>query len=186
MAIIRKIQGWGNAPTIEATVHETEFSGEVGKIIRLNNNVIPRGNGRSYGDASLNEMVYSSLKMDKILNFDEVAGVLECESGILLSDILDFIIPKGYFLPVTPGTKFITLGGAIAADVHGKNHHLNGCFSNYLVSFQLVNEEGQTLLCSRNQNEELFWNTIGGMGRTGIIVSASFQLKKITSSYIKF
>ncbi len=186
MAIIRSIQGWGNAPSMEAAVHQTEFSEEVGKIVQLNNNVIPRGNGRSYGDAAINEIVYSTLKMDKILAFDEAAGLIECESGVLLSEILDFIIPKGYFLPVTPGTKFITLGGAIAADVHGKNHHLNGCFSNYLISFKIVTEEGATLYCSRNQNEELFWNTIGGMGRTGIILSASFQLKKITSSYIKF
>lgn len=120
-----------------------------------------------------------------MISFDRLNGVLECESGVLLSEVLEVAVPQGYFLYVTPGTKFISVGGAIASDVHGKNHHAEGCFSEYVISFDLVNEKAELITCSREENADKFWATIGGMGLTGIIVSAKFKLKNIESTYIR-
>ncbi len=103
-------------------------------FVLSNDGLIARGNGRCYGDSSLGENILSTLKLNHFLSFDADQGFIECESGVLLSDILDVIVPIGFFLPVTPGTKYITVGGAIAADVHGKNHHCEGSFSNHVLS----------------------------------------------------
>ena len=103
----------------------------------------------------------------------------------MLDDILEVIVPQGYFLYVTPGTKFITVGGAIASDVHGKNHHVEGCFSQWVTEFKIMNEKGEVLTCHRTENSDLFWATVGGMGLTGIILSAKLKLKNIETAYIK-
>lgn len=129
--------------------------------------------------------IISTRKWNKFIEFDRDRGYIEVESGVLLSDIIEVAIPAGYFITVTPGTKFITIGGAIASDVHGKNHHVDGCFSEHVVYFDLMVENGQVLRCSREMNPDLFWATIGGMGLTGIILSARFLLTKIETAYIK-
>jgi FAD/FMN-containing dehydrogenase len=147
--------------------------------------IIARGNGRCYGDASLAKNTISTLKYDKILSFDTEKGILECQSGLTLDKILEVIVPKGWFLPVTPGTKFITVGGAIASDVHGKNHHVDGCFSHHVLEMDVLLANGETVTCSTNDNSDLFWATCGGMGLTGIITRTKFDLKKIETSYIK-
>ena len=147
-------------------------------------NIIARGNGRCYGDSSLNENIFSTLRLNKVINFDEQSGIFECEAGMLLSDILAIIVPKGFFLAVTPGTKFITIGGAIAADVHGKNHHLQGSFSKHLIAFDLLIDTSEIIMCTPVSNNKLFWQTCGGMGLTGIILKASIQLQKIETAYI--
>ncbi len=113
------VTNWGNYPKVDANVYSSEYIHEVSEIVKNTDRIIARGNGRCYGDASLGENILSCLELDKLLSFDKDAGVIRCQSGVLLSDILEFIVPKGYFLPVTPGTKYITLGGAIASDVHG-------------------------------------------------------------------
>jgi len=183
MKIEKTISNWGNFPELEVSEYLLDNPTKAEEILRAEKSILARGNGRSYGDAALNENVISTLNLKHFLAFDEVKGVLSCEGGVLFSDILDFIVPKGFFLPVTPGTKFITVGGAIAADVHGKNHHKDGCFSEFVTQFKLVVDTGETKTCSRTENTPLFWETIGGMGLTGIIVEATFQLKKIDNSY---
>lgn len=154
-------------------------------LLQSREQLLPRGNGRSYGDAALNDTVLSTLKLNRLLDFDPDKGELEAEAGILLAELLEFLVPHGFFLPVTPGTKLITLGGAIAADVHGKNHHREGCFSCHLLSFELLRSDGKTYLCSREQNSALFWHSIGAMGLTGIILTARFQLKPIETAFIR-
>ena len=182
----KKISNWGNYPIVkDALVSTPNFIQEVVSIVKNHQEIIARGNGRSYGDASLNKVILSMLKINKIIEFNKKEGHIICESGILLSDILEFIVPKGFFLEVTPGTKFITLGGAIAADVHGKNHHKVGNFSNSMLFFDIVVDSGKILRCSREKNEKLFRNTVGGMGLTGIIVLACIKLKKIETAYIQ-
>jgi FAD/FMN-containing dehydrogenase len=146
--------------------------------------LIARGNGRSYGDASLGNSIFSTLKLDKIIEFDIENAEFECESGVLLSTILKRIVPDGFFLPTTPGTKFITVGGAIAADVHGKNHHCEGSFGEHVIGFRLLTADGSVVECSRERNAELFRSTCGGMGLTGIVLSSRFRLKRIETSYI--
>src|SRR5262245_34042478 len=181
----KSVANWGNYPVLEADVVEPSDPNEIRKFISGHKNVIARGNGRCYGDSSLGENIVSTLNLDRILSFDEEIGTLECESGVLLSDILNVIVPGKYFLPVTPGTKFITVGGAIAADVHGKNHHCEGSFSNHVIHLDLLQANGEIVRCSRDVNPELFWQTCGGMGLTGVILSAMFLLKPIETSYIR-
>ncbi|UOE41928.1 FAD-binding oxidoreductase [Chryseobacterium suipulveris] len=182
---IQKVTNWGNFPVVEKEMKSEDSLRKIKEFVRNNNEVIARGNGRCYGDASLSEHIFSTKRLNKFISFDRLNGILECESGMLLSEILEVIVPQGYFLYVTPGTKLITIGGAIASDVHGKNHHAEGCFSDYVLEFSLLNENGEVLKCSRNENSEKFWATIGGMGLTGIIISAKFKLKNIESAYIR-
>lgn len=180
-----KIANWGNYPTIESNITSLEFEDEIINYTAQNLHFITRGNGRSYGDSSLDTHIFSTLKFNKILSFDTENGIICCQSGVLLSEILEVIVPKGFFLPVTPGTKFITVGGAVGADVHGKNHHKEGCFSAHIIDFELLNAQNKVIKCSKTENAELFWLTCGGMGLTGIILNATFRLKKIATAYIR-
>ena len=182
---IKKVSNWGNFPTVEKEVKSEESYSKIKNYIANNNEIIARGNGRCYGDSSLAEHIFSTKKLNKFISFDRINGILECEAGVLLSDILEISVPQSYFLYVTPGTKFITVGGAIASNIHGKNHHLEGSFCEFVKEFTLMNERSEILKCSRSENPDLFWATIGGMGLTGIILSAKFQLKKIETSYIR-
>ena len=179
------VTNWGNFPVVEKEMKSEDSSAKIKEYVRNNHDIIARGNGRCYGDAALSENIFSTKRLNKFISFDRLNGVIECESGVLLSDVLEVIVPQGYFLFVTPGTKFITVGGAIASDVHGKNHHAEGCFSEYVIEFSLMNEKGEILTCSKTENTDKFWATIGGMGLTGIILSAKFKLKNIESSYIR-
>jgi decaprenylphospho-beta-D-ribofuranose 2-oxidase len=147
---------------------------------------IPRGLGRSYGDAALNLNggAVCPIRLNRFLSFDSQTGILECESGVSFAEIIQFFLPRGFFLPVTPGTKFVTVGGAIAADIHGKNHHRNGAFSNFVRDLQLLTPPGEILTCSRQDNSEIFWATVGGMGLTGIVLSARIQLERVESAFV--
>jgi decaprenylphospho-beta-D-ribofuranose 2-oxidase len=181
----KRLANWGNYPVLSCD--ETTFSQEdqIQDFISSHSSVIARGNGRCYGDASLATISVSTLKYDKVLAFDAENGIFECQSGITLDQILDIIVPKGWFLPVTPGTKFITIGGAVASDVHGKNHHVDGSFSNHILSMDVITGTKETITCSQEVNSDLFWATCGGMGLTGIITKVKFGLKKIETAYIK-
>ena len=181
----KKIANWGNYPVMETEEKTFIFEEQLSAALVNSNHIIARGNGRCYGDASLAKHTISTLKFDKILSFDTETGVFECQSGLTLDKILEVIVPKGWFLPVTPGTKFITVGGAIASDVHGKNHHVDGCFSQHVIDMDVVLSNGESVTCSAAVNPDLFWATCGGMGLTGIITRARFDLKKIESCYIK-
>ena len=148
--------------------------------------VLPYGLGRSYGDSCLNDggTLIDTHHMHRFLAFDPHQGIIRCEAGCSLAEILQFIVPRGWFLPVTPGTKFVTLGGAIANDVHGKNHHRAGNFGHHVRQFELLRSDGKRYLCSSAQNSDLFRATIGGLGLTGLITWAEFHLKPIQSPYI--
>ena len=182
---VQKVTNWGNYPIVEKTFKSEDSIAKVKEFVTSHHEVIARGNGRCYGDASLAENIFSTHRLNKFISFDRINGIIECESGVLLSDILEVTVPQGYFLHVTPGTKFVSVGGAIASDVHGKNHHAEGCFSEFVLSFSLMKENGEVITCSREENADVFWSTIGGMGLTGIITSASIKLKNIESTYIR-
>ncbi|HYK56430.1 MAG TPA: FAD-binding oxidoreductase, partial [Flavisolibacter sp.] len=181
----KKIANWGNYPVVETEEKSFSFAGQLTEAVLQSDHVIARGNGRCYGDASLEKNTISTLKYDKVLSFDAESGIFECQSGITLDQILEVIVPKGWFLPVTPGTKFITVGGAVASDVHGKNHHVDGSFSAHVLEMDILLGSGETITCSPLVNNDLFWASCGGMGLTGIITRVKFDLKKIETSYIK-
>lgn len=181
----KTISNWGKYPVMQSDEHSFSFDDQIQKIVQQSEYFIPRGNGRCYGDASLSKETINTLKFDNVISFDTKNGIFECQSGLTLDKILEIIVPKGWFLPVTPGTKFITVGGAVGSDVHGKNHHVDGSFSNHIVEMELVLANGNTKVCSPGKNPELFEATCGGMGLTGLITRVKFRLKKIETSYIK-
>ena len=139
------------------------------------------GNGRSYGDVGLNPggTLLKLRGLDRFIAFDAETGALTCEAGVLLADILDLVVPRGWFLAVTPGTRFVTVGGAIANDVHGKNHHAAGSFGDHLLSCELLRSDGARLTCSREENADWFAATIGGLGLTGVVTQATIRLRRI-------
>lgn len=145
--------------------------------------MLPYGNGRSYGDSCLNDggALLDMRGLDRVLHFDRSTGTLRCEAGVLLADILSLVVPMGWFLPVTPGTRFVTVGGAIANDVHGKNHHRTGTFGQHILRLELRRSDEGVVLCSPTENAELFHATIGGLGLTGAILWADIQLRPIAN-----
>jgi len=174
-----KLTSWGKYPVIDANITSPSKK----SLADLSVEGIARGLGRSYGDSALSEQVIESKKLDVFISFDKSEGILHCEAGVSLGEILKVFVPKGWFLAVTPGTKFVTVGGAIASDVHGKNHHVDGCFSDHVISFSLL-QKNEIITCSREENAELFHATCGGMGLTGFITEATFKLRPIKSAYI--
>jgi decaprenylphospho-beta-D-ribofuranose 2-oxidase len=179
-----KIYGWGRYPTINAKVLLPQTHSDCANFLKSNEILLPRGMGRSYGDSANSSTVIESTYLDHFIEFDETLGILTCEAGVSIREILQLIVPKGWFVPVTPGSSFVSIGGAIASDVHGKNHHLSGTFSEHLLSFDLMLGSGEIVSVTKNNYPDLFRATCGGMGLTGIILSASFQLKPIQSSRI--
>ncbi len=176
--------GWGNYPRLMAETLEPESIEALQEVVRKAEVVIPRGLGRSYGDSALSVLLLSLKRMNYPQKFDEKTGILTTGGGTSFKTILEMIIPLGWFLPVTPGTKHITLGGAIAADVHGKNHHKDGSFGDYVVSMNIMMAGGDIVTCSKTEKTELFHASIGGMGLLGIIVSATVQMRPIETSFI--
>jgi len=135
--------------------------------------VLPQGNARSYGDSCMNHggLVASTRFLRRFIAFDPDSGLLQCEAGVQLADILNLVEPQGWFLPVTPGTKFVTVGGAIGNDVHGKNHHLEGSFGNHVTRFELLRTDGTRMVCSATENPDWFFATIGGLDRNHPVLS---------------
>jgi FAD/FMN-containing dehydrogenase len=146
------------------------------------------GMGRSYGDACLlsKGTLLQMTSMNRLLDFDSSSGLLTAEAGVTLGQILEFAVPRGFFLPVTPGTKYVTLGGAVANDIHGKNHHKAGTFGNHVISFELVRSDGSRRLCSPTENSEWFSATIGGLGLTGVVTWVQIKLRPIVSRMIDY
>ena len=179
-----KLSGWGRYPVLDCQMEHLRGSEGLPDLFARSDTLIARGNGHSYGDAALNpDLTLSMLKMNRIRSFDEKTGLLTCEAGVLLADILDVFIPRGWLPPVMPGTKFVTVGGMIAADVHGKNHPRDGSFGVHVESLMLATADGRMRECSRTKNVALFRATLGGMGLTGVILSASFRLKPIETAF---
>lgn len=148
--------------------------------------LLPYGNGRSYGDVCLNDggTLIATRGLDRFISFDPATGRLECEAGVLLSEIIELVLGSGWFLAVTPGTSLVSVGGAIANDVHGKNHHRAGSFGNHVTEFDLRRSDGQLLRCSSAENQEWFQASIGGLGLTGLIEKVTLQLRRMPGAWI--
>ncbi|CAD7054328.1 FAD-binding protein [Pseudorhizobium endolithicum] len=179
------LEGWGRYPRLVSEVLDCQKPADAADVVAGRYGLIARGNGRSYGDAALGDVATLMCRgIGRMKSFDPQTGLLTVEAGAMLSDILEAFIPRGYFSPVVPGTKFVTVGGMIASDVHGKNHHRDGGFGAHVVSLRLLIADGSVLTCSRDENAELFFATIGGMGLTGIITEASFHMRRIETGWI--
>lgn len=181
-----KAQGWGMFPVVEGEIVPVRSRDEVVRAVAeaaagSAGPVVPRGLGRSYGDSSLGERMLDMTGLDAFVAFDEQSGSLSVEAGVSLATILGALVPRGWFLPVTPGTRFVTVGGAIASDIHGKNHHRDGSFSDHVTSLRLLTGTGEVLEVSRTSHPELFHATCGGMGLTGVILEATFTMLPISS-----
>ena len=182
---MKNYNSWNNLPSRNLKREYFEYKNKQ-SLLNLNKKVIPRGLGRSYGDVCINdngELILTN-KLNSILDFDIETGVIQCESGISINELLNTIIPNNWFLPVVPGTSFVTIGGAIANDIHGKNHHKLGSFGNSILSIEILRSDGSILNCSPSENSDLFYATIGGLGLTGLILSVKIQLIKIKNPYI--
>jgi FAD/FMN-containing dehydrogenase len=177
------LSGWGRMPVVPGVELRSE------NLEQLTRNLpLARGLGRSYGDAALpapgDAAVAGTTLADRILAFDPASGLLTVEAGVSLDDLCRLFLPRGFFTPVTPGTRFVTVGGMVAADVHGKNHHRDGSFGQHVVSLKIRVGDGRVVCCSLADDEDLFRATIGGMGLTGAILEVRFRLSKVPSPWI--
>jgi FAD/FMN-containing dehydrogenase len=182
-----RYESWGRYPQAKAIAVQTVETDALPPLNGFAFPVLAYGLGRSYGDSCLNEngMLLDTAPMAALLGFDRLQGLIRCEAGFTLADLLATAMPHGWFPPVLPGTKFVTVGGAIANDIHGKNHHRAGTFGCHVPQFELLRSDGQKLLCSRTRNREFYEATIGGLGLTGLILWADIQLKPVRSNRIE-
>jgi len=177
-------QSWGRTPNAtHSAVHRPYWRRELADLDLGPPPALPYGLGRSYGDSCLNDggVLIDTSQLARLIHFDSERGVLRAEAGLSLDQLLAVIVPRGWFLPVSPGTQFITLGGAVANDIHGKNHHHAGTFGLHVRRFELWRSDGSRRECSPDENAELFRATIGGMGLTGLITWVEIQLARIAS-----
>ncbi len=177
-------ESWGRYPSVEQKI--SLLTAPCKALPATKSSLLAYGQGRSYGDSCLNAggLVLGTRNLDHFIKFDQQTGLLEVEAGVCLQDVIAVCLPRGWFLPVSPGTQYVSVGGAIANDVHGKNHHCAGTFGCFLKSFELLRSDGEILRCSPDSNAELFSATIGGLGLTGLILKAEFQLKRAANAYI--
>jgi FAD/FMN-containing dehydrogenase len=178
---------WGLYPPAEhVAVCKPSSRDKVGWRSDAAPNWLPRGQGRSYGDVCLNPGggLIDTRGLDRYISFDVESGLLQCEAGVTLADVIRLFLGQGWFPAVTPGTKFVTVGGAVANDVHGKNHHRVGSFGNIVTRISLLRSDGSLIECSPSVNSEWFAATVGGMGLTGLIVSVEFQLRRVANEWI--
>jgi len=176
-------ESWGRYPRRRQHPRRAHWSDQIAFGARA---LLPFGNGRSYGDSCLNSTgeLLDIRSLDRFIHFDTGRGRLRCEAGVLLAEILQLIVPRGWFLPVTPGTRFVTVGGAIANDVHGKNHHQAGTFGRHVRRLELLRSDGSRRLCSAEENPQWFAATVGGLGLTGVILWAELQLQPVANAWI--
>jgi FAD/FMN-containing dehydrogenase len=184
------LYSWGRYPSCPQVASACHWRRELKSMLtdlgERYGTCLPFGNGRSYGDSCLasSDHVLHTRALDRFISADWQTGLIRAEAGMTLSELLTFAIPHGWFLPVTPGTRFVTLGGALANDVHGKNHHIRGTFGGHVPRFGLVRSDQEPLLCSPVENSDLYAATIGGLGLTGIVDWLELQLMPIRSSQI--
>jgi FAD/FMN-containing dehydrogenase len=186
---ITRILPWGRYPKVaHHFVYKPAWNDEIPELLNAARpgSLLPYGLGRSYGDSCLNDgrELIDCCRLNRILGFDEATGMIRCEAGVSLADIVDVVLPKGWFLPVTPGTKFVTVGGAIANDVHGKNHHCAGTFGAHVRQIGLHRSSDGLVICNSRDNPGLLRATIGGLGLTGVIAWADIQLKPVAGPWI--
>ena len=179
------LAGWGANLRAECLLTEPTATADVAGIVDHAGGTVARGLGRSYGDCAINaeRQVIGTTRMDRLLLFDAETGVLTCEGGASLESVIDTFAGKGWFPMITPGTKFVTVAGCIANDIHGKAHHAQGTFSNCVYRMTVLVASGAVVTASREENADLFWATFGGMGLLGVILTATIQLRKIETTY---
>jgi FAD/FMN-containing dehydrogenase len=179
-----RLESWGRFPRGEQRVVPLHWAGSPWPEARP---LLAHGLGRSYGDACLNHggTLLTTRGLDHFIALDEAALTITCEAGVSLAEILALVVPRGLFLPVVPGTKQVTVGGAIANDVHGKNHHREGTFGRHVVSLELLRSDGRRRTCSPSQEPALFNATVGGLGLTGLILAATLRLRRVPSAYVE-
>ncbi|MCX7835861.1 MAG: FAD-binding oxidoreductase [bacterium] len=180
------LSGWGRVNPRDSRVCYPTTPFEIEKVLGgTNEPIIARGLGRSYGDAAVSDAITVNLSTFNFFqSWNPQHGIIRVSAGTSLKQILDFVVPQGWFLPVTPGTQYCTVGGCVAADVHGKNHHIQGSFSKFVHSFDLMCSGGSLLTCNLQTNSDLFFATLGGMGLTGVIVWVELQLTPVQTIYI--
>lgn len=178
------VAGWGRRPVRLGRVARPEHLA----LPDGSEPLVPRGLGRAYGDAAMPSapggLVLESTRADRIRAFDPVAGRLSCEAGLSLAEIIRLFLPRGWFPPVTPGTKFVTVGACVACDVHGKNHHRDGSFGGFVERLTLLTADGRPVECGPDRERELFLATVGGMGLTGLITEVTLRLRRVESPWI--
>lgn len=174
-----EIYGWGLYPKYKI------INSNIKSDVTNYDNIIPRGNGRSYGDSSISNKIFLTKKLNRIISYNSKKGLINVQSGVKIEEIIDLILVDGWFLHVTPGSKFVTIGGCVASDVHGKNHHNTGSFDKCIISLRVKLQNNKIITCSKNKNSKIYKATVGGMGLTGLILDIKIKLKKIKSSIIK-
>ncbi len=180
-------RSWGRCFDYAHHVHQLRWpSDDLSHLAADNGSVLPYGFGRSYGDSCLNDggTLLHTAGLNRFAAFDPDTGVLRCEAGVSLAQLLELVVPRGWFLPVSPGTKFVSVGGAVANDVHGKNHHVAGTFGRHVRQFELLRSDGSRRTCSPTENPDFFRATVGGLGLTGLIPWVELQLRQIPSPMI--
>jgi decaprenylphospho-beta-D-ribofuranose 2-oxidase len=184
----RLLAGWGGTSPSRARVVTPLDDNDVGRLLDVAppRGVIARGLGRSYGDVALNGggMVLDATALTGVRTIDLERGLVTVGAGTSLDALMRWLLPRGWFVPVTPGTRYVTIGGAIASDIHGKGHHVDGTFGSHVHSMTLLTGNGDTLTVTPNETPEIFWATTGGMGLTGFILDATFDLIPVETSYI--
>jgi FAD/FMN-containing dehydrogenase len=182
---LTRLSGWGRYPVAECQVVRPRSTDDMAVFAEAQS-LIARGCGRSYGDASLNTaLTVETGAANRLLAFDEATGLLICEAGLTLADIFRIFLPRGWIAPVTPGTKFVTVGGMIAADVHGKNHHKDGSFCDHVDWIDIALPGGRIVRCGRDAHADLFAAACGGMGLAGLILRAAFRMKKVETATMR-
>lgn len=181
-----KLSGWGCYPRHETALVAARSPAELPGLTAGQKGIVARGLGRAYGDAAIGEQFTLDMRgLDRMRSFDPETGQLSVEAGVPLAAIIDTFLPHGFFPPVAPGTKSVTIGGMIAADVHGKNHHRDGGFGGCLESLALALPSGEVVTCSPSENAGLFAATVGGMGLTGMIIGACFTLRRVETGWVR-
>jgi decaprenylphospho-beta-D-ribofuranose 2-oxidase len=185
-----RLTGWGRVSPSSAELAEPPTIASAAQLLQggaTSRGVIARGLGRSYNNAAQCEggVVISTARLNRLIELDPAAGLATCEAGVSLEQLMVAGLPAGWFVPVSPGTRQVTIGGAIAADVHGKNHHVAGSFASYVLSVEILLPGGELRTVTRQSDPSLFWATAGGMGLTGLIVRATVQLKRVATSRVR-
>jgi FAD/FMN-containing dehydrogenase len=183
---MRQVSSWGRLSARPHEVVGLSDCSRVSDVLATHRPGIAYGMGRSYGDVCLNPegVLWNTTVLDRFVHFDESTGRLVCETGVLLRDIQRLVIPRGWILPVTPGTQLVTVGGAIANDVHGKSHHILGSFGNHVQWLRLVRTDGEVIECGPKLRPEWFAATVGGLGLTGVILEAEIQLRRVVGPWL--
>ena len=181
-----RVSSWGRLGNKEHEVHFLSDRDFVANQLKNSLSGVAYGMGRSYGDVCLNPggVLWITTGLDRFICFDHQTGRLVCEAGVLLRDIQRLVIPRGWILPVTPGTQLVTVGGSIANDIHGKNHHILGTFGDHVRKIKMIRTDGTTIECGPDQLPEWFSATVGGMGLTGVITEAEIQLRPVSGPWL--